>query len=135
MPTGRDADKAQIRDMVQEGRLEVGEAVIVKRLTSVNPGDPTKGIGPTYSFQLTPSRAVIQAVDQNDLMYAGGLYQVGDIKCQLNEELREVSDKSGSIGDRLIWRGSEYRLVGKKHPAVLGSRTLFFEYVMRKVET
>lgn len=135
MPIGRDADKAQIRDMVQESRLEVGEPVIVKRLTSVNPGDPTKGIGPTYSFQLTPSRAVIQTVDQNDLMYAGGLYQVGDIKCQLNEELTEVSDTSGSIGDQLLWRGSEYRLIGKKRPAVLGNRTFFFEYVMRKVET
>lgn len=135
MPVGRDADKAQIRDMVQEGRLEAGEPVIVKRLTSVNPGDPAKGIGPTYSFRLTPSRAVIQTVGQNDILYSGGLYQVGDIRCQLNEELTEVSDKSGSIGDRLIWRGSEYRIVGKKQPAVLGSRTLFFEYVMRKVET
>ena len=134
MPSGRDADRAEIRDMLEAGRAEVGETVLIKRTTGVNPGDPAKGIGATYSFEVRPSLAVIESLEQSDIMYSGGLYQLGDIKVQLNEELREVSDKVGSIGDRLIWRGSEYRVVGKKRPAVLMNQTYFFEYVMRKVE-
>ena len=135
MSRGRDADKAHVKNMNQEARLETGDAVLVKRVTGSTPGDPTKGIHPTYTFSVTPSRAVIASVDQNDIMYSGGLYQTGDINVQLDEELKEVSDRVGSVGDRLVWRGSEYRVVGKKEPAVVGNDTYFFGYVMRKVDT
>ena len=135
MPIGRDADKAQIRDMNAEGRLETGDDAVIKRIISANPGDPADGVGRTYNFHYIPTRAVISAVDQQDVMSSGGLYQVGDLKVQLNEELKEISDKVGSGGDRLVWRGSEYRLVGKKDPGVLARDTFFFSYVMRKVET
>src|SRR3972149_5700177 len=133
MSRGRDADKAHIKSMNQEGRLEVGDAILVKKVTGCTPGDPKKGIYPTYTFAITPSKAVIATVEQNDIMYSGGNYQVGDITVQLDEELKEVSDKVGSIGDRIVWRGSEYRVVGKKEPAVVGQDTYFHSYVCRKV--
>ena len=134
MPRSRNADRAQIRSMNLEGRLEVGEAVMLKRVSGSNPGDPTKGIGRAYTFSLIPTRAIIEAVTQTDVMNSGGLYQVGDLKMQLNELLREVIDKVGNIGDRVVWRGSEYRIVGKRQPETLAGQTFFYSYAMRKVD-
>ena len=134
MPRGRNADRAQVKSMNQEGRLEIGEAVMLKTVSASDPGDPARGIGRTYSFNLVPTRAIIEEVEQTDIMNSGGVYQVGDIKVQLNETLREVVDTVGNIGDRMVWRKSEYRILGKRQPQTLTGHTFFYSYAMRKVD-
>jgi hypothetical protein len=131
MGLGKDLDKTAMKQALLDG----GQAVLIRRISGSSPGDPTKGISPTYTFTTHPSRAVVKSVEQADIMYSGGLYQVGDIKVDLVEQLHEVSDRVGTIGDRVVWRDSEYRLVGKTNPTVIGGVTILHSYVLRKVDT
>ena len=135
MTIGRDFAKAIVKEAVNEARLEMGEAAFLKKLVGSNPGDPIKGIAPTFTFTVAPTRAVVTSLNQNDIMYSGGLYQAGDINVQLNEELREISDRAPGVGDRLIWSNSEFRVVGKKDHESITGRHHFFVYIMRKVNT
>lgn len=134
MAMGRDMTKAIIRCASDEARLVYGEVVLIKRISGSSPGDPIQGVSPTYTFTTTKSRAVITTLGQNDIMRSGGIYQVGDITIDLNEELEEVTDKTRGIGDRMIWRDNEYRIVGKKQNRNISDRDHLFTYVMRKVE-
>ncbi len=134
MPRSRNVDRSQIKRMNDEGRLEIGEAVMLKLVDSANAGNPARGVGRTYTFKFVPTRAIIEQVDQNDVLNSGGIYQTGDIKIQLNEKLREVIDKVGNIGDRVVWQKSEYRVVGKRHPNTLTGDTFLYSYVVRKVD-
>ena len=134
MAMGRDFAKAIIRCASDEARLVYGEVVLIKRITGSTAGSPTQGISPTFSFTTTRSRAAITQLGQNDVMQSGGIYQLGDITTDLNEELEEVTDKTRGIGDRMIWRGNEYRIVGKKQNRPISDRDHFFTYVMRKVD-
>lgn len=120
--------------MLNESRLEIGEAVMLKIVSGGAIQDPALGMGRTYTFTLTPTRAIIEQVEQNDVLNSGGLYQLGDINVQLNELLREVVDKVGNIGDRLVWRNSEYRVVGKRQPETLIGQAFIYSYTMRKVD-
>jgi len=133
MPQGRDFQKAQIRDGNAEALIEAGDDVTIKRVAGAAAGDPTKGIGVTYSFTKTKSRGIIEALTQTDVLNGGGFYQIGDVKAQLNESLTEVSDLTGNVGDRVIWRGVEWRIVGKKMPEVIANMTPFYSYTLRKV--
>jgi hypothetical protein len=120
--------------MSAESSLETGDSVLIKRISGVSAGDPTQGIGVTYSYATTPSRAIIENVQQEDIMNSGGLYQVGDLSIQLTEKLSEIVSTTGTGGDRVIWRESEYRVVGKRAPAVLVGDTYFYSYVVRKAD-
>lgn len=135
MTIGRDFAKAIVRNALDEGRLEMGEPVILKRLIGANPGDPTKGVSPTYTFELRRTRAVVSSLTHNDITYAGGIYQLGDMNVQLNEELREISDTAPGIGDRVIYQSNEYRVVGKTESTFVVNDSHVFTYVMRKVNT
>lgn len=131
---GRDMAKAIIRDASDEARLVYGEIVLIKRITGGSPGNPSQGISPTFSFTTTKSRAVIITLGQNDIMQSGGIYQLGDISVDLNEELEEVTDRTRGVGDRMLWRGNEYRIAGKKKNLLVSDRDHIFTYVMRKVD-
>jgi len=135
MSTGRDSSKAHIRNMLRRVREDIGEPILIKRITGASPGDPVKGISPSYTFSTTPSRAIIESLTQDDILYSGGLYQIGDLNVQLDERLQEITDKGRGIGDRMIWRESEYQVVGKKKPQHVVGKDYFFLYVMRKVKT
>jgi len=131
---GRDFTKAIIRDASDEARLTYGEVVLIKRITGSSPGNPAQGVSPTFSFTTTKSRAVIITLGQNDIMQSGGIYQLGDISVGLDEELEEITDKTRGVGDRMIWRGNEYRIAGKKKNQSIADRDHIFTYVMRKVD-
>jgi len=133
MVMGRDFTKAIIRCASAEARLTYGEVVLIKRITGGSPGIPTQGISPTFTFTTSRSRAVITTLSQNDIMQSGGIYQLGDISVGLDEELEEVTDKTRGPGDRMVWRGNEYRIAGKKKNQSISDRDHIFSYVMRKV--
>gem|GEM_PF-5422708 len=120
--------------MLSDVISELGEPVILKLVASSSPGDPAKGEGRTYTFTMKPTRAVIDSVEQNDILYSGGIYQIGDIKVQMKEKLREVVDTVGHIGDRIIWQHSEYRVFGKPQPETLNGQTFLWRYTFRKVD-
>ena len=134
MTCRKNNDKCLIKNMLQDVVENLGDAVVLKIVATSIPGDPAKGIGNTYTFTLKQTRAVIDQVNQTDILNSGGIYLVGDIVVQLKERLREVVDKVGHIGDRMIWDGYEYRIVGKRWPETLQGVSVVYKYTMRKVD-
>lgn len=134
MVMGRDFTKAIVKCSSDEARLTYGEVVLIKSITGGSPGIPAQGISPTFTFTTTRSRAIITTLSQNDIMQSGGIYQLGDISVGLDEELEEVTDKTRGVGDRMVWRGNEYRIAGKKKNQAINDRDHIFSYVMRKVD-
>ena len=88
---------------------------------------------PTYEIALSPLGNYRKDYQQY-IMQSGGIYQLGDISVGLNEELEEVTDKTRGVGDRMVWRGNEYRIAGKKKNQAINDRDHIFSYVMRKVD-
>lgn len=123
----------EIQKMLEGAVDELGEAVTIKYVASATAGNPQQGIGNTYTFTYKSTKAVIEGLTQNDVLFVGGIYQIGDIKVQMKEVLREVVYTVGNIGDRLIWNGTEYRVLGKRLPETLQGITYLNFYTMRPV--
>lgn len=131
-------DRAFIKESLDSVNVPYGESVILKKYTGISdPGDPARGIQPKLGFINTQTRAIIDSVSQRDVMYSGGLYQTGDIKVTLKERLNIIDtiDQPGgkSQGDRLIYEGHEYRVIGKFDSHVLIDSNRLFSYAMRKI--
>jgi len=126
------SDRGIIKEYLKEGKTPAGEPVILKIYRRTIAGDPTKGIAKTFDYNFVKDFAVITGVEQQDIVYSGGVYQLGDIKVQLIRELQPINEITQSPGDRLIWRGNEYRPVGKIDTNYLESYILY-NYVFRKV--
>jgi hypothetical protein len=141
MPHGEqfsEKDLSFILESVKSTDIPYGDKVIIKRYIGVSdPGDPASGVQPVLSFKKTWVRAIVQTVTQKDVMYSGGLYQLGDIFVTLKEKLNYVdtiSQTGGpSQGDRLMYEGHEYRIVGKIQNLTLLDKNRVSMYVFRKI--
>jgi len=125
-------DKGIIREYLRDGQVPAGEPIILKIYKGLIEGDPTRGIAKTLDYSKIKDFAVVTAIEQQDVVYSGGIYQVGDIKVQLTKELRPIDETTQSPGDRVVWRGNEYRQVGKISTNYLEGYVLY-DYVFRKV--
>ncbi len=125
-------DKGVIREYVKERHAVAEQPVTLKLYTGTVAGDPTQGIAKTFTYNYVKGFAVIAAVQQVDVVYSGGIYQLGDIKVLLMRELAPVDDKAQTPGDRLVWKGHEYRQVGNLAPFYLESY-VFYNYVFRRI--
>jgi len=125
-------DKGIIREYLKDGKRPAGEPIVIKFCTGTVAGDPTKGIAKTFAYSLVKEFAVITGIEQQDIVYSGGLYQIGDIKVQLMLELKPADDATQFPGDRITWRGHEYRQVGRISTSYLESYILY-DYVFRRI--
>ena len=125
-------DRGIIREYMREGKRPAGEPILIKYYTGITAGDPTKGIAKTFTWNLVKEFAVVTSINQQDIVYSGGIYQIGDIRVQLMLELSPLDDSTQSPGDRIVWRGNEYRQVGKISTSYLESYVLY-DYVFRRI--
>lgn len=125
-------DKGIIREYMKDSTWPAGESIIVKNYVSTTAGDPTKGIAKEFIWRLTKEFAVITSITQNDIVWSGGIYQLGDIRVQMTRKLTPIDDKAGTVGDRVEWRGHEYRQVGNISTNYLESYILY-DYSFRRV--
>ncbi len=126
------SDKAIIREYLNEGKRPAGEPIIVKVWLSTVAGDPTKGIATTFNWRLDSDYATILEIQQKDIVTTGGIYQIGDIAVQMTRQLQPLDDNAGKVGDRIIWRGHEYRQIGNIDTDYLMG-TILYNYVFRRV--
>ena len=131
-------DRNFINDAINDVNFPYGEKVVIKRFLGIsNPGDPASGIQPVFSFRLISYRAVVDSVPASDVLYSGGIYQIGDLRITLTQKLNfidTVSQTGGTtVGDRVIYREHEYRIVGRLDPETLIDRDKVFIYVLRKI--
>lgn len=125
-------DSGVIREYLKVGKGVMEEPITLKLYQSTTAGDPTKGIAKTFVYVQEKSSAIVSAIQQNDIVMSGGIYQLGDIQVQLRRELRAIDDITQCPGDRLLWRGHEYRQVGHIATNYLAGYILF-DYVFRRI--
>ena len=133
-----DQDKNFINDAMRDVNVPYGEKVYLKQYIGVaNPGDPMNGIEPTYAYKITPVQAIIDSVSATDVLYSGGIYQMGDLRVTLTQKLNYIDStvQTGgqSQGDKLQYREHDYRIVGRMNPETIIFQDKVFVYVFRKV--
>jgi len=131
-------DKAFIEDALKGVNVPYAEPIVIKRFTGINdPGDPAAGIQPKLGFTLTATKGIINSIQHQDILNSGGIYQVGDITVELTQRLNyiDVIPQQGgtSQGDRIIYEGHEYRIVGKVDTHTLVGKQQLFSYTFRKI--
>jgi hypothetical protein len=131
-------DQSFINDAMRDVNVPYGERVYLKQYTGIAiPGDPLNGIQAVYSYKITPVQAVVDSVSATDVLYSGGIYQIGDLRVTLTQKLNFVDStiQTGGIsqGDRLQYREHDYRIVGRMNPETLILQDKVFVYVFRKV--
>jgi hypothetical protein len=131
-------DQAFVNDCIRDVNVPYGEKVYLKQYTGVaDAGDPLNGVQAKYAYKITPVKAVIDSVTASDVLYSGGIYQIGDLRISLTQKLNFVDSavQTGgtSQGDRIRYREHEYRIVGRLDPETLIARDKAFIYVLRKV--
>ena len=141
MPHGEqfsEKDLSFITESVKSTDIPYGDKVIIKQYVGIStPGDPASGVQAIFLFKKIQTRAVVQAVTQRDILSSGGLYQLGDISVTLKEKLNYIDTipqvGGPSQGDRLLYEGHEYRIVGKIQNLTLISTTKVSTYIFRKI--
>lgn len=128
----RGEDGGVIKEYLSVGNGSLEEPIMLKIYQSTTAGDPTRGIAKEFVYTQEPIGAIVGSIEQNDIVYSGGIYKLGDIKVQLKRQLREIDDKTQCPGDRIIWRNNEYRMVGKISTNYMGGYILF-DYVFRRI--
>lgn len=125
-------DSGVIKEYLKAGKGIMEEPITLKLYQSTTAGDPTKGMAKSFNYILEPSTAVISGIEQTDIVYSGGIYLIGDIKVQLRRLLKEIDDATQCPGDRIVWRGHEYRPVGRIATNYLSGYVLY-DYVFRRI--
>jgi hypothetical protein len=128
----RKTDKGIIREYLKNGIPFAGEPLVIKQYLYTEEGDPTQGIAKTFAWSNINDFGVITGIEQNDVLYSGGIYQLGDIKVQLMRELKPIDDATQHPGDRIVWRGHEYKIVGRISTNYLEGYVLY-DYVFRRI--
>ena len=128
----KDCDSGVLKEYMGVANGNFEEPIILKLYTGTVAGDVTKGVAKIFTYTQEPYKAIITSIEQRDLVMSGGIYQLGDIHIQLRRELKEIDDKTGCPGDRIIWRNHEYRPVGKIATTYLAGYVLF-DYIFRRI--
>lgn len=115
---------------IGEGTME--EPIVIKIYTGLSEGDPTKGIAKVATYTSEPCTALISGIGQSDIIMSGGIYQLGDIRVQLRKEIKVIDDATQCPGDRIVWRGHEYRPVGRIATTYMAGYVLW-DYNFRRV--
>lgn len=125
-------DKAYIQKN-QDDAQPIGEYVLIRRVSSRTVGNPTQGIQPTLVYKTKKTTAVIERTSPDEINASSGIYQYGDLNIQLLEELKFADERTGDIGDRVIYQKQTYRVVGRTQNQTIINRSMYFSYVIRKV--
>lgn len=125
-------DSGVIKEYLKAGKGSLEEPIMLKIYQSTTAGDPTKGIAKTFNYIFENTTAIVSGIAQNDLVLSGGIYQIGDVKVQLRQLLKEIDDKTQMPGDRMIWRGHEYRIVGRVSSNYVAGYVLY-DYLFRRI--
>ena len=125
-------DKAYIAKLMKDGQ-PAGEYVLIRRVSGRTEGNAAQGIQPTLIYKTKKTDAIIERMSPDEINSSAGLYQYGDLRVELIEELKFSDEASGDIGDRIIYQKQTYRIVGRTQNQSIEHRAMYFAYVVRKV--
>ena len=141
MPHGEqfsEKDNQFIKDAIDSVDKPYGDNIIIKKFTGIaDPGDPARGIQRRFAFKRIKTTAIITGVSQRDITNSGGIYQLGDLNVSLKQKLNYIDtiQQTGGLsqGDRIIYEGHEYRIVGKVDTEPLIGKNRANVYIIRKI--
>jgi len=133
---GTGDDQVQFAEGIVEQESSLEEPVTIKQFVSqsATPDAFGQNVQPTYaSF---PATAVMVDLSVHSGLLAAGVLSAGDLHLQIRERLHESDEDAGGShpGDRLIFRGAEYRLVMRPVPVVVGDVTFYNTFLRRTNE-
>jgi hypothetical protein len=125
-------DKAYIQKLINDGQ-PIGEYVLIRRVTGKTVGNAAIGEQSTLIYKTKKTNAIIERMSPDEINSSAGIYQYGDLRIELLEELKFTDEQSGDIGDRVIYQKQTYRIVGRTQNQSIEHRAMYFAYVVRKV--
>lgn len=126
-------DATLFGEMIVEQENQIEDPITIRRFTSQ---DTTPGVFKTAqkaAYTDFPSSALVVTLDVAKSMFAEGIMSAGDLVLEMRDRLSEASGNIGGTagGDRVIWRGAEYRMVQRPQPINLGG-DVFFVTLLRR---
>ena len=125
-------DTAYIKQL-QEDVKNLGEMILIRFVSGRTDGDPKKGIQPTLIYKTKKTKAIINRLTPEEVVSSAGIFQHGDLKIDLLEELKFANDSTGDVGERIIYQKTTYPIVGRTQNQAIENKSMFFSYVVRKV--
>jgi len=125
-------DKAYIQKLMKDAQ-PTGEYVLIRRVSGLTDGNPIEGEQPTLTYKTKKTTAIIMRLTPEEVTVSAGLYQHGDLRVELLEELKFTDDQTRDIGDRIIYQKQTYRIVGRTQNRNIENKDVYFAYIVRKV--
>ena len=125
-------DTAYIKQL-QEDVKNLGETVFIRLVSSRTTGNAKQGTQPTLIYKTKKTKAIINRLTPEEVVSSAGIYQHGDLRIQLLEELKFANDSTGDIGERIIYQKTTYRIVGRTQNEAIENKNMLFSYNIRKV--
>lgn len=125
-------DTAYIKQL-QKDIKNLGETILIRLVSGRTVANAKQGIQPTLVYKTKKTKAIINRLTPEEVISSAGIYQHGDLKIQLLEELKFANDSTGDIGDRIIYQNTTYRIVGRTQNEAIENKSMFFSYIVRKV--
>jgi len=133
MEQGDGTENEEFREGAFEIESEFAEPITIKRFsgTFTTPAEPGQAPDPIYASY--SARAVMVTLSQTASLMEAGVLTAGDITLQMRDRLHESDANIGGShpGDRVIWRGAEYRMVQRPEPVYIGGDTFWNVYLRR----
>ena len=125
-------DTAYIKQL-QDDVKNLGEAILVRYVSGRTQGNAKQGTQPTLIYKTKKTKGIINRLTPEEVVSSAGIYQHGDLKIELLEELKFANDSTGDIGERIIYQATTYRIVGRTQNQAIENKSMFFSYIVRKV--
>ena len=125
-------DKAYIQKLMKDAQ-PMGDYVLIRRVSGRTAGNAAQGVQPTLIYKTKKTDAVIDRLSPEEIAASAGLYQYGDMRIELIEELKFTDEQSGDVGDRVIYQKQTYRIVGRTQNRNIEHKDVYFSYIIRKV--
>lgn len=144
--TGYGQGTGQYDDQMFEGAAGESSSalaveVTVRRKTGMVAGFPGSGVQERPAFKNVLIRAYVYSLTIEDVSKPGGIFEYGDVILGLEEfavrsldgEIRGGESENDQEADRVLWKGLEYRVVGRVDFSPIGPENVVRQILCRKV--
>lgn len=130
---GTGDDVTMFAEGIVENEHDLEEAITIRKAAAASSTPDALGQAPGVTFTDFPATAVMISLGTSGSLLIAGVLSAGDIHLQIRERLNESNENAGGSqpGDHVIFRGSEYRIVQRPEPVVVGDVTFYNTFLRR----
>jgi len=130
---GDGSENEILRDAFFEIASEFEEPITIRRFLSQSTAPTESGQAPQPIFQNYSAMATLVSLGTTSSLVEAGILSAGDVTLQMRDKLREANENIGGThpGDRVIFRGMEFRLVMRQEPVYVAGDTFWTTFLRR----